>query len=37
MDDDLNTADGISTIFRLSRFINTTINEKVPKDLGRDV
>ena len=32
MDDDLNTADGISAIFELSKFINTTVSEKSSKE-----
>lgn len=32
MDDDLNTADSISAIFELSKFINTTVSEKSSKE-----
>ena len=32
MDDDLNAADGISAIFELSKFINTTVSEKSSKE-----
>ncbi len=32
MDDDLNTADCISAIFELSKFINTTVSEKSSKE-----
>ncbi|MDO5707125.1 MAG: cysteine--tRNA ligase [Andreesenia angusta] len=32
MDDDLNTADAISSVFELIRYINTSLDEKTPKD-----
>ncbi len=33
MDDDLNTADAVSVIFELVKFINTTVDDKSPKGL----
>ena len=37
MDDDLNTADAISAIFELAKFINTNVNEKSSLEFAKDV
>ncbi|MDR1774521.1 MAG: cysteine--tRNA ligase [Clostridioides sp.] len=34
MDDDINTADAVSTVFELARFINTNVSEKSSKEFA---